>query len=166
MKCPYCFNKNSMVVDKRNSDNDSVIRRRRKCLKCERRFTTYEKLGSIDLKVKKRDGRIVNFDREKLANGIMRACEKRNMGAKKVNSLVESIEKDILTTGESEITTEKIGNIVMKRLKKFDPVAYIRFASVYREFEDPQQFLEEIKHIKKKKNKKKQALPVKSEQKT
>ncbi len=151
MKCPYCFYKKSGVVDKRNTDENSTIRRRRECLKCKKRFTTYEKLGGIELKIVKQDGRVEDFDREKITNGIMRACEKRNISAKKISEFAEQIERELLKLGEPQISSRKIGEIVMKKLKTFDEVAYIRFASVYREFQDSQEFLKEISLIKKNK---------------
>jgi len=146
MLCPYCNNYETKVTDKR--DHRGVTRRRRECLKCQKRFTTYERV-ELDLRVIKKDGRRERFSREKLKRGIEKAFEKRPVSSEKVEELIDDIESRIYRSSKGkEITTAKIGQIVMDKLKKIDKVAYIRFASVYRQFKDVDEFQEELKKLK------------------
>ena len=151
MKCPYCGSDELKVLDKRNSD-EKAIWRRRECLKCGKRFTTYERVEAADIIVIKKDGmRRERFDRAKLKSGILRACEKRPITNEMIEKMVDEIEAE-LRGGESvEVPSKKIGELAMKKLKKIDKVAYIRFASVYREFEDIESFREELKKLEGKK---------------
>ncbi len=144
MKCPFCTEGETKVVDSRESEN--ATRRRRECEKCAKRFTTYER-AEMEQMVVKKDGKRQLFDREKLKNGVLKACEKRPVSIDAINELVDEIEREIKTSGESEIPSKNIGKLVMKKLKKLDKVAYIRFASVYREFEDVEEFAKEAKKI-------------------
>jgi len=144
MKCPYCSGQESKVVDKRTSETSDAIRRRRECLKCENRFTTFERVERGDLRVVKKDGRREQFDRRKLLAGINKACEKRPVTAEQIDDIVDKIEADLRKRGEQEIPTTSIGNTVMKHLKKLDKVAYIRFASVYKDFADLEDFGREV----------------------
>lgn len=140
MKCPYCGYPEDKVVDSRSSSDETIIRRRRECLKCGRRFTTYEKVEHIPLMVIKKDGSREEFDREKILNGIRKACEKRPVSIEKLEEVVDRIEKEIERKNESEIPSKLIGELVMKNLQKLDQVAYVRFASVYKEFKDIEEF--------------------------
>ncbi len=146
MKCPYCPAKETMVIETRDSDLDA-IRRRRECAKCGKRFTTYERLGATELFVIKRDGRRENFDRVKLRNGILKACEKRPVSHDKVEKAINDIEKRLREGGKTEVRSRRIGELVMETLRKLDEVAYIRFASVYRNFSDVKSFEKEIKTL-------------------
>ncbi len=145
MKCPYCKNTSNRVVDSRTAEDGTSIRRRRECMKCGRRFTTYEVIEKLPLMVVKHDGRREAFDREKIRQGIIRSCEKRNISMERINTLVHDIEIEIRNTMEQEVPSSEIGELVMKKLRDFDGVAYIRFASVYRKFDDIGNFLEELK---------------------
>ena len=145
MNCPFCLSADTRVVDKRDIENST--KRRRECLGCKKRFTTFERVEDIDVRIVKKDGRRENFSREKLKAGFMRACEKRPVSQEQINKAVDEIEKTIRTE-EKEVPTKIIGELVMKKLKKLDKVAYIRFASVYRDFEDVKDFEKEIKGIK------------------
>lgn len=136
MRCPYCGNLDSRVVDSRSADDGKSIRRRRECIACKRRFTTYETIEAVPLFVIKNDGRRVVFDRNKLLTGLIRSCDKRDIPMERIVALADEIEWAIRNTMEVEITSKAIGNLVMEKLKDFDEVAYIRFASVYRKFED------------------------------
>ena len=147
MKCPYCSNTDTRVIDSRPAEDGSSIRRRRCCDECGKRFTTYEKVETIPLIVIKKDDNREPYDRQKIASGIIRSCHKRPISADQINRLVDEIETEIFNREEREISTEDIGEIVMNRLKNFDPVAYVRFASVYREFKDVNTFMDEIKKI-------------------
>jgi transcriptional repressor NrdR len=149
MKCPYCGHAESKVVDKRDAEDAQVIRRRRECLKCEKRWTTFEKIEVLDLTVIKKDGRKEPFERAKLEKGITIALEKRPVPENAVNDVVNEIEAKLRTAGRSEVTSAFIGELVMKRLKKLDEVAYMRFASVYKEFTDLGSFKKEIKTLQK-----------------
>lgn len=149
MKCPYCEHTESKVIDSRPTEEFSCIRRRRECLRCERRFTTYEKVETYPLMVVKRDGSRQMFDRQKILNGILRACNKRDIPMDTIDQVVEDIETAIFNLPEREISSEEIGVIVMEKLKNLDQVAYIRFVSVYRDFKDINSFLEELKSLKK-----------------
>ena len=149
MKCPYCGHAETKVVDKRETAEFDVTRRRRECLKCEKRFTTYERIEKVDLSVVKKDGRKEPFDKEKIRKGILRACEKRPVTLEQIDKIVDAIESDLRKLKSTEIKSEKIGEKVIGALKKLDKVAYIRFASVYRSFKDVKDFEKEIKEIKK-----------------
>ncbi len=145
MKCPYCFGK-TRVTDKRSSPEG--IRRRRECMQCKRRFTTYEKISKPDFYVVKKDGRREKFSKEKLETGIERAFEKRPVEKNKIDKMVMEIEEQLMKRGKREISSSIIGEIVMKKIKKIDNVAYIRFASVYRDFQDIKDFKKEIGGLK------------------
>ena len=147
MKCPFCEYEESKVIDSRPTDEGEAIRRRRECLKCAKRFTTYEKIENIPLMVVKKDGSRQMFDREKLLNGIMRACEKRPVPTSDMEHIVNEIESAIQNMLEREISSQKIGEMVMERLQKIDEVAYVRFASVYRQFKDINTFVEEVNKL-------------------
>lgn len=149
MKCPYCGKENTRVIDSRPTD-DSSIRRRRQCDECGKRFTTYEKVETLPLIVVKKDNNREPYDREKIVAGIVRSCHKRPISMKQINDLVDDIEGQIFNMEEKEIPTTTIGSIVMDKLKDLDEVAYVRFASVYREFKDVNTFMDEIKKILKK----------------
>ncbi|MCD7845085.1 MAG: transcriptional regulator NrdR [Oscillospiraceae bacterium] len=144
MKCPYCGYAESKVIDSRPADEGSTIRRRRECLMCSKRFTTYEKIERMPLVVIKRDGSRQTFDRVKLVNGMVRACEKRPVPLSQLEAIADSVEAELQNALEREITTTEIGEMVMKRLKDLDEVAYVRFASVYRQFKDLNTFMEEL----------------------
>ena len=145
MECPYCFHKESKVTDKRSSREG--IRRRRECLKCGKRFTTYEKIERSDLYVIKKDGRREKFDIKKVEIGIEKAFEKRPVSQEKIKKMISEIEEQIRKTGKKEIKSSVIGEIVMKKLKKIDNIAYIRFASVYRQFKDIKDFKQELRGL-------------------
>lgn len=149
MKCPYCGKENTRVIDSRPTD-DSSIRRRRQCDECGKRFTTYEKVETLPLIVVKKDNNRESYDREKIVAGIVRSCHKRPISMTQINDMVDDIEGQIFNMGEKEIPTTTIGSIVMDKLKDLDEVAYVRFASVYREFKDVNTFMDEIKKILKK----------------
>lgn len=146
MKCPFCGKDNTKVIDSRLTD-DSSIRRRRQCESCGKRFTTYEKIETMPLIVIKKDNNREPYDREKIVAGIVRSCHKRPVSITQINEMVDEIENQIFNMGEREIPTTKIGLIVMDKLKVVDEVAYVRFASVYREFKDVNTFMDEIKKI-------------------
>lgn len=145
MRCPFCKSE-TQVTDKRDSENET--RRRRECLKCKKRFTTYERFEVRDLRVIKKDGRRESFDPEKVKRGLMRACEKRPVSLEKIEQSVRDIENKLKNSNKKEIKSQVIGEMIMKELKKLDKVAYIRFASVYREFQDVNDFKKEIKDLK------------------
>ena len=147
MKCPYCGTDNTKVIDSRPSDENSVIRRRRQCDSCGRRFTTYEKVETIPLMVIKKDNNREPFDRSKIESGIIRACPKRPVSTEAINDAVNLIESQIFTIEVKEIQSSLIGEMVMEQLKKLDEVAYVRFASVYREFRDVNSFLAELEKL-------------------
>lgn len=149
MKCPYCGKENTRVIDSRPTD-DSSIRRRRQCDECGKRFTTYEKVETLPLIVVKKDNNREPYDREKIVAGIVRSCHKRPISMKQINDMVDDIEGQIFNMEEKEIPTTTIGSLVMDKLKDLDEVAYVRFASVYREFKDVNTFMDEIKKILKK----------------
>ncbi|HDQ22472.1 MAG TPA: transcriptional repressor NrdR [Candidatus Uhrbacteria bacterium] len=153
MKCPVCNYKETKVVDSRVASDEITIRRRRECLKCGFRFSTYEQVELLELMVIKRDGRKESYSREKLAQGLKKAFEKRPIGSESFRILVNKIEKNIQTIKRNEIKSQEIGEMAMKELKKKDPVAYIRFASVYRAFKDLATFQKEINDVFKKKRK-------------
>ncbi|MCX8130337.1 MAG: transcriptional regulator NrdR [Clostridia bacterium] len=147
MKCPYCGYVEDKVIDSRPTDEGSAIRRRRECSKCVKRFTTYEKVESLPLMVIKKDKTRQSFDREKLLNGLLRACEKRPVSANDLEKLVDEIESQAYNTLQREITSQEIGEMVMARLKDMDEVAYVRFASVYRQFKDINTFMDELRKL-------------------
>ncbi len=147
MKCPFCEFEESKVIDSRPTDEGEAIRRRRECLNCAKRFTTYEKIETIPLMVIKKDGSRQMFDRQKLLNGIMRACEKRPVATSDMEHIVNEIETATQNLLEREISSQKIGEMVMERLPAIDEVAYVRFASVYRQFKDINTFVEEVNRL-------------------
>ena len=147
MKCIYCGHLESKVVDSRPTDEGSSIRRRRECLSCKKRFTTYEKIDSLPLLVIKKNGERVPFDADKIKIGIIKACEKRPVPINEIESLVASVEKKIFNSLQQEITTREIGGYVMRGLKELDDVAYVRFASVYKEFKDVDTFMKELQRL-------------------
>ena len=144
MKCPFCGDQESKVVDSRRSEDGQSIRRRRECLNCQRRFTTYEIVESLPIIVVKRDGTRQNFDRNKILNSMIRAFDKRKVDISDLDRITTEIEQTIQNTLEREITTDKLGEMVMERIKPLDEVAYIRFASVYRRFQDVGSFVREV----------------------
>ncbi len=148
MLCPYCYHNQTKVVDKRETDEDKVTRRRRECLKCHKRFTTYERVESIDFYVIKKDSRREPYSREKLKTGFLKALEKRPVSLEKIEKTVDKIEARIRRRKKKEISSSYIGDLVIKELKKLDPVAYIRFASVYENFKDIKDFKKRIKGLK------------------
>lgn len=150
MKCPYCSSKETKVNDKRETEDLSVTRRRRECLKCHKRFTTYEKIEDFDLVIVKKDGKRERFDRHKLLTGFLKACEKRPVSMEKIENTIKEIESELREKGDNEVPSKKIGQLVMRKLKTLDKVAYIRFASVYREFEDLESFREELGKLQRK----------------
>lgn len=147
MKCPYCECEESKVVDSRPIENGQTIRRRRECMKCNKRFTTYENIEEVPLIIIKKDGNRQVYNRNKLLNGIIRACEKRPVSVEQMEDVVDEIEKRLYNSMEKEITTIHIGELVMGILKDVDEVAYVRFVSVYRQFKDVDSFMEELEKL-------------------
>lgn len=147
MKCPFCGKENTKVIDSRPADDNSSIRRRRQCDVCGKRFTTYEKVETIPLIVIKKDDNREPYDREKIQGGIIRSCHKRPVSANQISEMIEEIENEIFSMEDKEIASSVIGELVMDKLKNVDQVAYVRFASVYREFKDVNTFMHEIKKI-------------------
>lgn len=147
MLCPYCNSTNTMVLESRESEEGNVTRRRRECQKCGKRFTTYERVEIIDLKVIKKDGELEEFSREKIIAGISKACEKRPCKPEDIESIVDEIEMRLLNRKSTQISTSDIGRMVLTRLKKLDQVAYLRFASVFLEFKDVEEFKKIIREI-------------------
>ena len=147
MKCPYCECTESKVIDSRPVDDGASIRRRRECLKCEKRFTTYEQIESVPLVIIKKDGKREVYNRQKLINGILRACEKTPVSYSQVESLVAELEAALNSRMDKEIPSTEIGELVMEKLKKLNDIAYVRFASVYREFKDVSTFLDELNRL-------------------
>jgi len=147
MKCPFCGFANDKVVDSRESKEGESIRRRRECLKCEKRFTTYERIDEIPYMVVKKDGRRERFDRQKVLNGLMRACEKRPISIGKLEQIVNEAEGFVIDSPERERRTSEIGELIMNRLRRHDKVAYVRFASVYLDFKDVKEFMSELKQL-------------------
>jgi transcriptional repressor NrdR len=147
VKCPYCNSEDTKVVDSRPVEEDNSIRRRRVCDHCGKRFTTYERVETIPVVVVKKDLSREPFNRNKIYNGVMLACRKRKVSVQQMNDLVDSVENEIYNRGEKEIKSSEIGNMVMKRLKNLDQVAYVRFASVYREFKDVNTFMDELQKL-------------------
>ena len=147
MKCPFCGTNDSKVIDSRPAEEGTTIRRRRECLSCKKRFTTYELIERMPLVVVKRDGSRQSFDKVKLINGMVRACEKRPVTLSQLEAIAESIEQELQSGVEREISSADIGEMVMVRLKDVDEVAYVRFASVYRSFKDINSFMDELKQL-------------------
>lgn len=147
MKCPYCGEIDSRVIDSRPADDGERIRRRRECLSCQKRFTTYEVVETVPLMVMKKDRSREAFNRQKLLNGMMRACEKRPVSYQMLETAVDNIEQTLLNSYEREISTEYVGELAMQELKSIDEVAYVRFASVYRQFGDIDTFMDELKEM-------------------
>ncbi|HLV10373.1 MAG TPA: transcriptional regulator NrdR [Halanaerobiales bacterium] len=147
MKCPYCEHLESKVIDSRYTGGHTCIRRRRECLDCGERFTTYERLEDIPLMVVKRNGQREMFDRNKLVTGLLKACEKRTISKEKIDNLVDNIERELQNDMKTEVKSTEIGELVMKDLKEMDEVAYVRFASVYRQFKDVNKFKQELESL-------------------
>ena len=147
MKCPYCGHVEDKVIDSRGAGDGEVIRRRRECLKCGKRFTTYESIELTPLMVIKKDGRREPFDRKKVLGGLIKACEKRPVSVEQLESLVDDLERDVLKRFEREVSSSEVGQWVMERLHQIDEVAYVRFASVYRQFKDINEFLHELRDL-------------------
>jgi transcriptional repressor NrdR len=147
MKCPFCGHEEDKVVDSRTSKEGRAVRRRRECIKCEKRFTTYEYVESVPLTIVKNDQRREPFDREKLLSGMQSACKKRPISMKKIESIADGIEEELSKLSKTEIASTEIGRMVMTELAKLDEVAYVRFASVYRKFKDAGEFISEIQDL-------------------
>lgn len=147
MRCPFCNYYESKVIDSRPTDEGQAIRRRRECLKCSKRFTTYEKVEAMPLIIIKKDGTREVYDRNKILNGMLKACEKRPVPLSTIEETVDEIERELYNSMEKEITSQYIGELVMNKLKDIDEVSYVRFASVYRQFKDLNSFMEELKKI-------------------
>jgi transcriptional repressor NrdR len=147
MICPFCQFNQDRVIDSRESKEGDVIRRRRQCLRCERRFTTYERIDEIPYMVVKKDRRREKFDRQKVLNGLLKACEKRPIPMARLAEVVDEVESRLSESAERELTTTNIGEILMERLRSLDKIAYVRFASVYRDFQDEEAFLSELKTL-------------------
>lgn len=147
MRCPFCAFEESKVVDSRSTDDNTTIRRRRECLNCNKRYTTYEKIEDIPILVVKRDSTRENFNKEKIINGLIIACQKRPISRKQIEELTDDIEKTISNKMITEVESKTIGEMVMERLKDLDEISYVRFASVYRQFKDINTFLEEIRNL-------------------
>jgi len=148
MNCPFCGHREDRVIDSRESKEGDVIRRRRQCVACERRFTTYERSDEIPYMVIKKDGRREKFDRQKVLGGLLRACEKRPVPMARLAGIVDEVENTLSESADRELATSRIGEMLMERLKGLDKIAYVRFASVYRDFQDVDAFLEELKGLK------------------
>lgn len=147
MKCPFCGNFEDKVIDSRQAGQGDSIRRRRECLKCQRRFTTYEQVERSSLMVVKKDGRREPFDRNKILNGLHKACEKRPVSMEKLDELVDDVERTLSRNYDREVPAKEIGDLLMRRLQQLDEVAYVRFASVYRQFRDIGEFMQELKGL-------------------
>ena len=147
MKCPFCGEIDNKVIDSRLSKDGNVIRRRRECIICSRRFTTYEHIEEIPVMIVKKDGRREVFSREKLRSGLQKACQKRDISVNVIDEFLDDLERDLREAGEKEISSNKIGEKVMAKLHEIDDVAYVRFASVYREFKDVNDFVSELKNL-------------------
>lgn len=147
MTCPFCGHREDKVIDSRESKEGESVRRRRECLACERRFTTYERCDEVPYMVIKKDGRREKFDRQKVLSGLLRACEKRPISMGKLAELVDEVENSLLEGADRELATTLIGERLMERLRGLDKIAYVRFASVYRDFQDVEEFLSELKNL-------------------
>jgi transcriptional repressor NrdR len=154
VKCPFCSHLDDKVVDSREARTGDLIRRRRECLKCGRRFTTYERIDEIPYMVIKKDGRRERFDRQKILQGLLKSCEKRPVPTAKLESMVDEVERAVQEAKERELTTQELGELLMVRLKKLDKVAYVRFASVYMDFKDIKEFMNELNSLLKDRTKK------------
>jgi len=150
MKCPYCNHEDTQVIDSRDTENLETTRRRRECTKCQKRFTTYERVEEADIVVVKKDGKRERFERQKLINGLLKACEKRPIPLEKVEKLVDAVESDLRKRDTVEVDSKVVGRITMRKLKSLDKVAFLRFASVYLEFDDLARFEEELDKLQKK----------------
>lgn len=148
MRCPYCFNEDTQVIDSRETEDQAAVRRRRECSKCEKRFTTYERVELLDLMVIKKDGSRQVFDRNKIIAGMRRACEKRPIPTEKIERAVDEIERELRGQPSNEVQSKAIGDLVMKKLREIDPVAYVRFASVYKSFKNLEAFEKELDKLK------------------
>jgi len=148
MKCPYCGSENLKTLETRDSP-DNAVRRRKECVDCGRRFTTYEYIETVELMVRKKDGRLERFDLNKIVRGLQKACEKRPVTMEQIHGLAENVRQDLARMGKEEVSSGEIGDLVMKHLKNLDRVAYIRFASVYRQFEEPEDFKKVLLEVKK-----------------
>lgn len=148
MQCPYCHNENTNVLESRITDEGGAMRRRRECIKCAKRFTTYERAEGVDIKVVKKSGKIEDFDREKLRRGIMKATWKRPVSMEQIEEMVDEVERILRRKTTTEVRSWEIGNLVINRLKKIDPLAYLLFASVYREFQSLNDFSDELTKLK------------------
>ena len=147
MKCPYCQSENTKVIDKRDVEDVGTTRRRRECLKCGKRFTTYERVEKIDLKVVKKDGRVEDYAREKIKKGVTKSVEKRPPTEEQVEELIDEVEQKLLNRQSKQISSSDIGQMVLTRLRKMDKIAYLRFASVFLEFENIEDFVKENKEL-------------------
>jgi transcriptional repressor NrdR len=147
MKCPFCNYLEDKVVDSRESKEGDAVRRRRECLKCERRFTTYERIDEVPYMVIKKDGRREKFDRQKVLSGLLKACEKRPVSTTRLSDLVNHVEQKVSDSPDREISTTEIGEFLVERLRELDKIAYVRFSSVYRDFQDEQAFFDELKSL-------------------
>jgi transcriptional repressor NrdR len=147
MLCPFCKSDNDKVIDSRSANGGTAIRRRRQCLECDRRYTTYERIEEIPLRVIKTDGAREPFERRKILEGMVKACEKRPVATDAIDQIVQEIERELADVAEREVTSRQIGEMVMRKLRDLDHVAYVRFASVYRAFKDINQFLEELRPL-------------------
>jgi len=147
VKCPFCSHQQDKVVDSRETKEGDTIRRRRECLACERRFTTYERIDEVPYMVIKKDGRREKFDRQKVLNGLLKACEKRPVSMAKLADMVNSVESRVSDSPDREISTTNIGEYLMENLRDLDKIAYVRFASVYRDFQDEEAFFNELKTL-------------------
>lgn len=147
MKCPFCGHENTRVIDSRPAEDNNSIRRRRVCDECDKRFTTYEKVETIPLIIVKKDDNRETFDRSKIESGVLRACHKRPVSLKQIQQIVDDVETEVYSHDEREIPSSVIGELVMDKLKNIDSVAYVRFASVYREFKDINTFMDELKKV-------------------
>ncbi|MBO4902452.1 MAG: transcriptional repressor NrdR [Lachnospiraceae bacterium] len=145
MKCPFCGHENTRVIDSRPAEDNNSIRRRRVCDECDKRFTTYEKVETIPIIIIKKDNNREAYDRKKIEGGVLRACHKRPVAAATITQLVDEVETEIFNYEDKEVSSDVIGELVMNKLKSVDPVAYVRFASVYREFKDVNTFMDELK---------------------
>ncbi|MDH5754700.1 MAG: transcriptional regulator NrdR [Candidatus Bathyarchaeota archaeon] len=148
MKCPYCMSEDIRTLETRDSPNN-VVRRRKECLSCGRRFTTYEYIEAIELMVRKKDDRLERFDLNKIIRGLQKACEKRPVTMEQIHELAEHVRQDLMMLGKDEVSSREIGDLVMKYLKNLDHIAYVRFASVYRRFEEPEDFQRVLKEVRK-----------------
>ena len=151
MNCPFCGHREDKVIDSRESKEGELIRRRRECLGCGRRFTTYERIDEIPYMVIKKDGRREKFDRQKVMNGLLKACEKRPIGMSKLADIIDNVEAKLAESADRELPTTQVGELLMDELRNLDKIAYVRFASVYRDFQDVEAFLNELKDMMKNK---------------